>query len=101
MNISNLQQVHELMAQQMQTQQVVPTQEDNSGFGDLFTQQLQATNQLQHEADVKLQQFMLGESESLHDVMIAMEEASIALQFTTQVRNKVIDAYQEIKNMQV
>jgi len=101
MDVSSLQQVHQLMAEQMQNQQTVPTREDNSRFSDLFTQQLQATNQLQHEADVKLQQFMIGESESLHEVMIAMEEATLALQFTTQVRNKVIDAYQEIKNMQV
>ena len=44
---------------------------------------------------------MVGESENIHDVMIAMEEATIALELTTQVRNKLVDSYQELKNMQI
>ena len=56
---------------------------------------------ISHNADMELQSFMMGESENIHDVMIAMEEATIALELTTQVRNKLVDSYQELKNMQI
>jgi len=106
MNISNLQQIHSSMAQQVANTQAsiqpnVQSKDDSQRFGNLFVQQLQATNQMQHRADVELQNFMIGESDNLHNVMLAMEEASISLQFTTQVRNRVIEAYQEIRNMQI
>lgn len=42
-----------------------------------------------------------GQIDSLHKVMIDAEKADIALQFTVQVRNKVIEAYQEIMRMQL
>jgi len=43
----------------------------------------------------------LGENVELHDVMIASQKASITLQATMEVRNKVVEAYQEIMRMQV
>jgi len=42
-----------------------------------------------------------GESRDLHEVMLAVEKANISFQFLTQVRNKALDAYQEIMKMQV
>ena len=104
MDISRLSAMHQLMTSQIQSQQTMSkqvTQNNNINFGDLFTQQINETNQLQHNADMELQSFMMGESENIHDVMIAMEEATIALELTTQVRNKLVDSYQELKNMQI
>ncbi len=42
-----------------------------------------------------------GKGQDLHTVMLAMEKSNILLQTTVEVRNKVIDAYQEIMRMQV
>ena len=48
-----------------------------------------------------MQKLATGKAESIPDVMIAAEKADIALRLMLQVRNKVIDAYQEIMKMQV
>ena len=45
--------------------------------------------------------FALGKVDSVHDVMIAQEKASIALQYTVQLRDSVLDAYNQIMRMQV
>lgn len=42
-----------------------------------------------------------GQMDSLDSIMIDMEKADIALQFTLQIRNKILDAYQEIMRMQI
>lgn len=44
---------------------------------------------------------MLDQSVDVHDAMIALQQADIALQFTVQVRNKIVQAYQEIMRMPV
>ena len=46
-------------------------------------------------------QLAAGEPVELHDVMIAMEEADLSLRLALQVRNKLVEAYQEIQRMQV
>lgn len=58
-------------------------------------------NDLQQQADTSIQQLMTGEAKGLHEVMIAMEKSSVSFQFLTQVRNKAVEAYQEIMRMQV
>lgn len=45
--------------------------------------------------------FAAGENVQLHDVMIASEKAGIAVQLATQIRNKLVEAYQEVSRMQV
>lgn len=62
---------------------------------------LENVNQLQKESSLKTQQLATGEVEDLHEVMIVAQKASITLQATIEVRNKVVEAYQEIMRMQV
>lgn len=45
--------------------------------------------------------FAVGKTDNIHKVMIAAEKAEIALQFTLQIRNKLLDAYNEIMRMQI
>jgi flagellar hook-basal body complex protein FliE len=52
-------------------------------------------------ADQKVQQFALGQSQDLHDVVVASEKADISLRFLLQVRNKLLEAYQEIMRVQM
>jgi len=70
-------------------------------FGDILTTMLAQTNEQQQNADQAIQQLHAGGEKNLHEAMIAMEKADISLRYTIQVRNKAIDAYQEIMRMQV
>lgn len=58
-------------------------------------------NSLQNKADDMSTAYANHETSDIHSVMMASEEASIALQMATQVRNKVVDAYQTIMQMQM
>ncbi len=70
-------------------------------FADLLQDAVAGVNRLQHEADRAARDYVTGEAQSLHETMIAMEKADIALRFVTQVRNKVVEAYQEVMRMQI
>jgi flagellar hook-basal body complex protein FliE len=69
------------------------------GFQDTLNSLIsQVNNQLQ-EADQLTQDFALGKTDSLHEVMIATEKSGISLSFLLQIRTKLLDAYQEIMRM--
>jgi flagellar hook-basal body complex protein FliE len=75
------------------------------GKGDDFAQTLmdvlkEVNNSQTNAADMQ-KSFMAGQPVEYHDLMIAMEKASTSLQLTMQVRNKVLEAYQEITRMQI
>jgi flagellar hook-basal body complex protein FliE len=53
------------------------------------------------EADRRTQSFVAGERYDIHEVMIATEKAHLSFRFLLQIRNKLLDAYQEIMRMQV
>lgn len=59
------------------------------------------TNSYQKAAEEAEISFALGESTSTHDLLVAQEKANIALSYTVAVRDKVLEAYQEIMNMQI
>jgi flagellar hook-basal body complex protein FliE len=71
------------------------------GFSKYLGEMVQKVKSSQQEADSAIQQLVTGEAKGLHEVMIAMEKSSISFQFLTQVRNKAVDAYQEIMRMPV
>ncbi|MCB0357944.1 MAG: flagellar hook-basal body complex protein FliE [Bdellovibrionales bacterium] len=77
------------------------TTEVAASFADTLNKAVAEVNQLQKVADTKMQQLATGENKNIPDVMIAVEKADIALKLMVQVRNKVIEAYQEIMKMQV
>lgn len=59
------------------------------------------TNDLQNAADQEAIRFALGESSNTHDLLIAESKAEVALQYTVAVRDKLIDAYKELMQMQI
>ena len=85
--------------------EIVPPSSELPGhsgsFATLLQQSLERVDGLQHEADAAARAFALGQAPSVHDTMIAMEKADLSLRLTTKVRNKVVEAYQEIMRMQV
>ncbi len=72
-----------------------------SSFKDTLTKALGEVNQSLQAADTVQQNFAGGKSVSLHEMMISMEKAELSLRTVTAVRNKVVEAYQEIMRMQV
>lgn len=70
-------------------------------FGSLLTEALAKVEAAQHQASDAAQRLATGEIRDVAEVMIASEKATLALQLTVQVRNKVVEAYQEIMRMPV
>ena len=70
-------------------------------FGDMLSQGLQNLEGLHDRADQLAVQAATGDLQSLHDYTITATEASIATQLTTAVRNKAVEAFQEIMRMSI
>jgi flagellar hook-basal body complex protein FliE len=70
-------------------------------FSDTLKDALGSVNELQKTSDKAAQELATGKTDNVADVMIATEKADIALRLMVQVRNKIIDAYQEVMKMQV
>lgn len=70
-------------------------------FGEFLTSAVGDVNSLQSKAGEMVQRYATGERMDVHQVMIAVEKASTAMALTTQVRNKVVEAYQEIMRTNV
>lgn len=68
-------------------------------FSQYLGEVLDQLNQKQVDAEKLGEKLAAGEVQDLHQVMIAAQEASLSLSLAVQVRNKVIEAYQEIMRM--
>ena len=73
----------------------------NVSFTDLLKEGLGQVNSLQLASDDLAAKFAAGETDNIHEVMIAGQKADIALQLATAVRSKILEAYQEIMRMQI
>jgi flagellar hook-basal body complex protein FliE len=89
-----------LAATPVQAKTSAVAQTENS-FGEILKTLVTETNQQQQNADQAIQQLHAGGEKNLHEAMISMEKADISTRYMVQVRNKAIDAYQEIMRMQV
>jgi len=86
-----------------QIQKVAQTSTDDNAvnFKNVLTDALNKVEATQKESDLMTNKLVTGEVTDIHQVMIASQKASLSLQLTVQVRNKVVEAYQEIMRMQV
>lgn len=73
----------------------------SKSFADTLKDAVSNVNTMQLESDKKIQDLSVGKSKDIADVMITAEKADISLKLMTSVRNKIIEAYQEIMKMQV
>lgn len=80
-----------------------PQTEEEQGlsFSDYLKEALNKVNDLQKDSEFMTEAFAVGKTDNIHQVMIAAEKASVALQFTMQIRNKILDAYNEIMRIQI
>jgi flagellar hook-basal body complex protein FliE len=70
-------------------------------FGKMLMDALKEINQSQTEAGELRDAFVRGDNVEIHDVLIALEKSGVALQLAVQVRNKLLEAYQEINRIPV
>lgn len=70
------------------------------GFGDSLAKLVNSVDSSANAANVAVEQ-MLGGTGEVHDAMIALQRAELTLQLTVQVRNKLVQAYQDIMRMPV
>ncbi|MEW6624304.1 MAG: flagellar hook-basal body complex protein FliE [Bacillota bacterium] len=70
-------------------------------FAAVLKDKIAQVNTLQKEADLLTERLIIGEEVELHEVMIAVEKAELAMQLTLQIRNKLLEAYQEMSKMQI
>jgi flagellar hook-basal body complex protein FliE len=70
------------------------------GFGATLKNAINQVNDLSDNSDQKVAELVQGERQDVHNVMIAVEKADIAFQLMMQVRNKIVNAYQEVSKLQ-
>ncbi|WNB90407.1 flagellar hook-basal body complex protein FliE [Bacillus sp. NEB1478] len=75
--------------------------EAQKSFQNYLEGALEKVNQTQIDSNKATQDLMNGNMDNLHQVMITAEKASVTLQTTLEIRNKVVEAYQEIMRMQI
>jgi flagellar hook-basal body complex protein FliE len=78
-----------------------PGKTGGASFGDVLKDSLSQVNQLQHEADKAITELATGGQTTLHDTMLALQKADLSFRLMMQVRNKIVEAYQEVVRMQV
>ena len=79
----------------------IDSAKNGESFVDTLNTAINKVNETQKVADVKMEELATGQNTNIPEVMISVEKADIALRLMMKVRNKVIDAYQEIMKMQV
>lgn len=70
-------------------------------FGEVLNKALEDVNEAQKISSEEIQKVVSGELQDVHSAMVAMQKANLSFQMMMQVRNKLVDAYQEIMRMQV
>jgi flagellar hook-basal body complex protein FliE len=76
-------------------------QEEKTRFGTLLKDAISTVNDLSQKSDLEIQKIITGESDELHTAVIAMQRADVSFQMMMQVRNKIVQAYQEVLRMPI
>lgn len=70
-------------------------------FASMVKEQLQQVSRMQSEADENVQKLVTGQTQNITEVFTAARKAEVAFSLLMEIRNKLVDAYQEVKNMRV
>ncbi len=74
---------------------------DNTSFKDVLMKNIEQVNQLQQDAEKAIEDLYSGRRDDVDGVLIAKQKADLAFQMLLQVRNKLVDAYDEVRQMRV
>jgi flagellar hook-basal body complex protein FliE len=78
-----------------------PDKKGNASFSDILKDSIQKVGDLEKQANGEVEKLAKMETQDIHNTMIAIEKADLSFQLMMQVRNKIINAYEEIMRMQV
>jgi flagellar hook-basal body complex protein FliE len=78
-----------------------PAESPGGSFAELLGDAVQRVRDIQAESDTELRRLLAGEPVDLHRVLLAGEQAGLASELMVAVRNKMVDAYQEVMRIQV
>ena len=76
-------------------------QDNGPGFKNLLQEQIEKVNQLQRDATEAIEDLATGRRDDVESVLIATQKADTAFRLLLQVRNKVLDAYEEVKQIRL
>ena len=79
----------------------IGSEKSDQSFADMLTDAVNSVDQTMKDSNEKVQNFVAGETENVHDVMISMQRAQLSFQMMVEMRNKAIETYQEISRMQI
>lgn len=74
---------------------------DDRSFADMVKDAVQSVDQMQKVTDQNVEAVLAGKAENIHEVMIAMEKSQLSFQLMVEVRNRVVETYQELSRMQI
>lgn len=77
------------------------TENDSATFGEMLANSIQKVNQMQQDANLSMQELSAGKNKNIHETLLKVEQADLALKTLTQVKMKIIDAYREVMKMQI
>ena len=77
------------------------TNVQQADFSDWLVNQLERSETAIKTAETEVQKLALGDTENLHQVMIALSKAKTSFELTVQVRNKLLESFQEVMRMSV
>jgi flagellar hook-basal body complex protein FliE len=80
---------------------VTPAPAEQGGFAETLKTALSDVNAMETKSDDALQRLLAGDNVDVHEVMISSAEAGIAFDLMVEIRNKLVEAYQELQRMQV
>jgi flagellar hook-basal body complex protein FliE len=83
------------------SQAAIALQPADAGFGAMVSRGIEQVNAQLLGAQTDLQALATGNVENLHQVMVRLEESRMSFQLVMQVRNRALEAYQELMRMQV
>jgi flagellar hook-basal body complex protein FliE len=76
-------------------------QNKGRNFQDTLKDYLNDVNNLIKDANVSVDKMARGEVKDIHEVMVAVEKASVGLEMVVEIRNKLLESYREIMRMQI
>ena len=94
--VSSVQSVHILPERSL-----LESGQADGSFGAWFSRELESVNQQIQTADSNVRQLAMGGTDNLHQVMLSVSKAKLQFELIVQVRNKLLEGYQEVMRMQV
>ena len=98
--LQSFQQTQKSFEKTSSTMEVVGENPVANSFSNTITESLTSVNDLQSEKSAMITSFASGETQNVHELMISMQKAGVAVNMTAAVRNKVLEAYKELSRIQ-